>query len=96
MLSFPVSFSSCESFDLGHLYETTDPPYPASLFRNLRIHTGIVPSGAYFHKLMPLVDSGRIDPSLIFTTELDLSQAEKGYELMRNRTSGTLKVALRV
>lgn len=88
--------ASVSIIGLSHLYETTDPPYPASLFRNLRIHTGIVPSGAYFDKLMPLVDSGRIDPSLIFTTELDLSEAEKGYELMRNRTSGTLKVALRV
>lgn len=79
---------------LGHLYEPVDPPYPAALFRNLRIHAGMVPAAAYVPRLMPLVERGRIDPSVIFSHALPLSDAPRGYAMMRDRTAGSLKVAL--
>lgn len=79
----------------GHLYAPVDAPYPDALFRNLTIHTGVVNVIAYMNKLLPLIEHGRIDPSSIFTDILPLSQAEQGYELMRSRASGTIKVALR-
>ncbi len=71
-----------------------DAPYTASLFRNLHIHTGVVPVGAYLHRLLPLVERGRIDPSIIFTDLLPLAEAERGYALMRDRSTETVKVAL--
>ena len=78
----------------GHLYAPVDAPYSEALFRNLTIHTGVVNVAAYMRKLMPMVESGRIDPSVIFTDTLPLAEAEKGYDLMRSRSDGTIKVAL--
>lgn len=78
----------------GHLYAPVDAPYSEALFRNLTIHTGIVNVAAYMHKLLPIVEGGRIDPSVIFTDTLPLAEAEKGYHLMRSRAEGTIKVAL--
>lgn len=79
----------------GHLYAPVDAPYPDALFRNLTIHTGIVNVVAYMNILLPLVESGRVDPSMLFTDTLPLEEAERGYELMRSRAKGTVKVALR-
>lgn len=42
-----------------------------------------------------MVESGRLDPSILFTGTLPLVEAERGYELMRSRSEGTVKVALR-
>jgi len=86
--------ASISVLGFGHLYEPVDAPYSASLFRNLRIHTGVVPAGAYIPKLMPLVEHGRIDPSVIFSDTLPLSDAPRGYSLMRDRAAGSFKVAL--
>lgn len=87
--------ASISVLGFGHLYSPVDAPYSAALFRNLHIHTGIVTVGAYIHRLLPLVESGRIDPSIIFTDVLSLSDAERGYTMMRDRSTGTVKVALR-
>ncbi len=78
----------------GHIFEPVDQPFSAGLFRNLRFHTGVVTVNAHVPRLLPLVESGRIDPSLIFTNTLPLAETERGYALMRDRSSGTVKVAL--
>ncbi|AXC13938.1 Threonine dehydrogenase [Acidisarcina polymorpha] len=80
---------------LGHLFAPVDAPYSAAAFRNLHIHTGIVTVNTYVNRLLPLVESGRIDPSIIFTDILPLAEAVRGYALMRDRSAGTVKVALR-
>jgi threonine dehydrogenase-like Zn-dependent dehydrogenase len=87
--------ASISVLGFGHLYEPVDQPYSSALFRNITIHTGVVNVAAYVAKLLPLVERGVIDPSAIFTDILPLSEAKKGYDLMRDRSSGTLKVALR-
>jgi len=79
----------------GHLFAPVDPPYPAALFKNLTVHTGVVNVAAYMNTLLPIVESGRIDPSVIFTDTLPLAEAEKGYKLMSSRSEGTVKVALK-
>ena len=86
--------ASISVIGFGHLFAPVDAPYSAALFRNLTIHTGVVNVGAYVNKLLPLVERGRIDPSVIFTDTLPLAEAEKGYALMRDRSAGTIKVAL--
>ena len=86
--------ASISILGFGHLFATVDAPYPEALFRNLPIHTGIVNVAAYMKTLLPIVESGRIDPSIIFTDILPLAEAEKGYDLMLGRTEGTIKVAL--
>lgn len=87
--------ASISVLGFGHLYEPVEQPYSSALFRNITIHTGVVNVAAYMEKLLPIVERGVIDPSAIFTDILPLAEAEKGYALMRDRTSGTLKVALR-
>lgn len=87
--------ASISVLGFGHLYEPVEQPYSSALFRNITIHTGVVNVAAYMERLLPLVERGVIDPSVIFTDILPLSEAEKGYDLMRDRSSGTLKVALR-
>lgn len=86
--------ASISVLGFGHLYAPVDAPYPEALFRNLTIHTGIVNVAAYMPKLMAMVENGRIDPSVIFTDTLPLADAVKGYDLMRDRSAGTIKVAL--
>ena len=79
----------------GHLYAPVDAPYGEALWKNLTVHTGIVNVAAYMKKLLPIVESGKLDPSVIFTDTLKLADAAKGYELMGSRAAGTVKVALR-
>lgn len=86
--------ASISVLGFGHLFEPVDQPFSNALFRNLHIHTGVVTVNAYVPKLMPLVESGRIDPSFIFTDTLPLGETDRGYALMRDRTQGTVKVAL--
>ena len=86
--------ASISVLGFGHLFEPVDQPFSAALFRNLHIHTGVVTVNAHVPRLMPLVESGRIDPSLIFTDTLPLAETDRGYALMRDRSAGTVKVAL--
>ncbi|WP_298308024.1 alcohol dehydrogenase catalytic domain-containing protein [uncultured Erythrobacter sp.] len=79
----------------GHLFAPVEQPYSASLFRNLTIHTGVVNVPAYMRTLLPLVEAGKIDPSVIFTDILPLTDAAEGYDRMLKRTDGTIKVALK-
>lgn len=79
----------------GHLFAPAEAPYNEALFRNLTIHTGVVNVAAYMNILLPMVESGRLDPSVIFTDILPLEDAVKGYDLMRTRAEGTIKVALK-
>lgn len=90
------SGASLSVLGFGHLYEAVDAPYSPGLFKNLRIHVGTVPAPLYIPKLLPLVESGRIDPSIIFTSILKLEEGPQGYELMRQRTGGAMKIALQV
>jgi len=86
--------ASISVLGFGHLFAPVEAPYSEALFRNLTIHTGIVNVAAYMKTLLPIVESGRIDPSIIFTDILPLAEAEKGYDLMLKRSEGTIKVAL--
>lgn len=88
------SGASLSVLGFGHLYQAVDAPYSAGLFKNLRIHVGTVPAPRYIPKLLPLVENKRLDPSILFSSILKLDEAATGYELMRNRASGAMKVAL--
>ncbi len=79
----------------GHLFAPVDAPYGEALWKNITVHTGVVNVAAYMKTLLPIVESGKIDPSVIFTDTLALTDAAKGYELMSSRVAGTVKVALK-
>lgn len=80
----------------GHPVDLDDAMFTNTegLFRNLTIHTGVVNVAAYMRKLMPMVESGQLDSSVIFTDTLPLADAVEGYDRMMNRNPGTIKVAL--
>lgn len=79
----------------GHLFAPVAAPYGEALWKNLTVHTGVVNVAAYMKTLLPIVESGKLDPSVIFTDTLKLSDAAEGYALMGQRTPGTVKVALK-
>jgi S-(hydroxymethyl)glutathione dehydrogenase/alcohol dehydrogenase len=43
---------------------------------------------------MPLIQTGKIDPTAIITHDLPLSDTPKGYELMDNKEENAIKVVL--
>lgn len=79
----------------GHLYAPVEAPYGEALWKNLTVHTGIVNVAAYMKKLLPIVESGKLDPGVIFTDTLKLADAANGYALMGSRAADTVKVALK-
>ena len=68
--------------------------YQSAFWRNVSLHGGLAPSRAYIEQLMPMVEQGRIDPSVVFTHTLPLAQAPRGYDMINGRVPGAVKVAL--
>ena len=62
--------------------------------RNITITGGLVPGKVYIPKLLELVESGRMDPSPIFTHRLPLAEGPEGYRMMAERREGVVKVVL--
>jgi threonine dehydrogenase-like Zn-dependent dehydrogenase len=43
---------------------------------------------------MPLVESGKLDPTLVITHDLPLADTPRGYELMDSKAENAIKVIL--
>jgi alcohol dehydrogenase len=69
-------------------------PWDVCYLRNLTIRGGVAPVKRYLPELWPLLEQGRIDPSLVFTHDLAMEEAARGYSMMANRDEGTIKVAV--
>ncbi|MDX6644702.1 MAG: hypothetical protein QOK40_429, partial [Miltoncostaeaceae bacterium] len=79
---------------MSHFFEPVDQPYSAVFMRNVSIHPGVCPSRAYIPRLLNVVAQGIVDPGLVFTHDLPLAEAARGYEVMNSRMEGSIKVAL--
>jgi threonine dehydrogenase-like Zn-dependent dehydrogenase len=79
---------------MSHFFEAVDQPYSATFMRNISIHPGVCPSRAYIPQLLNVVAQGLVDPGLLFTHDLPLAEAARGYEVMNSREEGSIKVAL--
>ena len=79
---------------MSHFFEPVDQPWSPSFMRNLHLHPGVCPSRAYIPELMTALEQGRINPSVVLTHDLPLSEAARGFEIMDNREEGSIKVAL--
>lgn len=86
--------ATVSALGLQFFFQPVDPPFASAFMRNIRIHTGLCPAPAYIPKLMKLAESGRIDPSTIFTHRLALTDAARGYDIMNSREQGSIKVSL--
>ena len=79
---------------MSHFFEPIDQPYSATFMRNIHIHPGVCPSRAYIPRLMDALVAGKIDPSIVLTHDLPLTDGVRGFEIMDTRESGSIKVAL--
>ncbi|MGB7291494.1 MAG: hypothetical protein WBD99_04920 [Thermodesulfobacteriota bacterium] len=60
--------------------------------RDLTLRGGVAPARPYIPILMPLVEGGKLNPTLVITHRLGLDQVSKGYDLMDQRKEGAIKV----
>jgi threonine dehydrogenase-like Zn-dependent dehydrogenase len=71
-------------------------PFPAtiSLIRSITLRMTTAPVQRTWPELVPLLQSGRLDVSGIFTDTMPLVDAPAAYEAVAARTAGCVKVAL--
>lgn len=62
--------------------------------KNLTLRSGIVNPQHYFPRLLPLIESGRLDPAEIISHRLALSEGVRGYEIFDAHEDDVLKVVL--
>jgi threonine dehydrogenase-like Zn-dependent dehydrogenase len=69
-------------------------PWFLLFMKNLSLRTGLVNPQVYIPKLLPLIETGRIDPTQIVTHRLPLSDGPRGYEVFDGHEENVLKVVL--
>ena len=79
---------------MSHFFQPVDQPISATFMRNVSLHPGVCPSRAYIPELLPALEAGTIDPAVVFTHDLPLDEAARGFAIMDGREEGSIKVAL--
>ena len=79
---------------IGVIIAGVELPWPLLFMRNLTLRTGLVSPQRHVSRLLPLIESGRLDPTELITHRLPLSEGVRGYEIFASRSDGVLKVAL--
>jgi len=74
---------------------TANLPWFMIFLKNLSLRTGLVNPQVFIPKLMRLVESGRLDPTVIISHRLPLSEGPHGYEIFAGHKENALKVILR-
>ena len=64
------------------------------LMKNLTLRSGIVSPQAQWPKLLPMIESGRLEPTEIISHRLPLADGVRGYQLFDRHEDGALKVVL--
>ena len=78
----------------GVIVANVELPWGLFLMKNLGLRGGLVNPQAHIPGLIPLIKSGRLDPSELVTHRMPLSDAISGYELFAERRDGVLKIVL--
>jgi len=73
-----------------------DFPFPmgTAFMKDLTFRIGLVNVPRFVPLLMPLIQSGRIDPTLLISHRLPLSDGRRAYEMFDRKEDGCVKVAL--
>lgn len=80
---------------VGVLLDAEFPfPMGTAFIKDLTFRIGLVDVPRFVPMLLPLVESGRIDPTALISHHLPLSEGKHAYELFDKRLEGCLKVAL--
>jgi threonine dehydrogenase-like Zn-dependent dehydrogenase len=69
-------------------------PLGSLMNRSLTIRTGQAHVQRYMEPLLRRIRAGEIDPSFVFTHELELGDAPKGYDTFKHKEDGCVKVVL--
>jgi threonine dehydrogenase-like Zn-dependent dehydrogenase len=77
------------------LFEFPEVPWDVAWFKNLTLTGGVCPARRYIHRLWPLLEQGRIEPSPVFTHTVGLEEVPAAYAAMAAREPGWVKVAVR-
>jgi 2-desacetyl-2-hydroxyethyl bacteriochlorophyllide A dehydrogenase len=79
------------------MYTEAEFPFPMfqAFLRDISFKIGMCPVKRYMGKLLGMVKEGKVDPSIIITHTLPLSEAPKGYDIFYKRTDGCIKVLLK-
>jgi threonine dehydrogenase-like Zn-dependent dehydrogenase len=70
-------------------------PWFVFFMKNLSLRTGLVNPQVYIPKLLPLIEQHRIDPTVIISHRLNLSEGPRGYEIFAGHKENALKVVLK-
>jgi threonine dehydrogenase-like Zn-dependent dehydrogenase len=69
-------------------------PIGALMNRSITIKTGQCHVHRYMRPLLERIQRGDIDPAFVFTHEWDLDRAPDGYEHMKKKIDGCIKVIM--
>ena len=73
---------------------TANLPWFLVFMKNITLRTGLVNPQNFIPKLMPLIEQGRLDPTVIISHRLPLSEGPHGYEIFAGHKENALKVVL--
>lgn len=80
---------------VGVLLDAEFPfPMGTAFLKDLTFRIGLVDVPRFVPMLLPLIESGRIDPTILISHRLPLADGTRAYELFDQRLDGCLKVAL--
>ena len=69
-------------------------PWFVLFMKNLSLRTGLVNPQNYIPRLLPLIETGRLDPTVIISHRLPLSDGPRGYDVFAHHKENVLKVVL--
>ncbi len=71
-------------------------PFPmnAAFMKQLTFRTGLVPVPELWPALIPLVASGRLNPEVVFSHQMGLSEGAEAYRAFDARENGVMKILL--
>ena len=80
---------------IGVLTEATATlPWFLFFMKNLSLRTGLVNPQCFIPRLLPLIEQGRLDPTVIISHRLPLSDGPRGYDVFAHHKENVLKVVL--
>lgn len=69
-------------------------PMGTAFMKDLTFRIGLVNVQGFIPTLLPLIQSGRLDPAALISHRMPLAEGERAYQLFDSRSDGCLKVAL--
>lgn len=79
---------------IGVITQAVELPWFLLLGKNLTLRTGLVNPQEHIPRLLPLIERGRLDPTLIISHRLPLAEGPRGYRMFAGHEDNVLKVVL--